>query len=269
MSRIIAVCNQKGGVGKTTTSVNLGAALALSGKKVLLIDFDPQANASVSLGYPSIGNDKSVYQGVLNTETADNLIKPTTIFNFYIIPANEHLSGLSVELVNVSDREFFLKNFTDKIKDRYDYVLIDLPPSLSLLTINGLVAASEVLIPIQSEYLSLEGLGQLLETIDLINRNLGQNIKITGAVLTMHDESRQFNKDIAENVRKHFPYFVFKTEIPRCSSLAEAPSFSRPVLLYDSKSLGSQAYEKLAKEIIELENAASESVNTIKSSLTS
>lgn len=269
MSRIIAICNQKGGVGKTTTSVNLGAALALAGKKVLLVDFDPQANATVSLGYALESVDKNVYHGVLNEETADNLIKPTVIFNFHFIPANSDLSGLSVELVNMPNREFYLNNFIENIEGRYDYILIDLPPSLSLLTVNGLVAATEVLVPIQSEYLSIEGLGQLLETVDLINKNLNRNIKISGAVLTMHDEARQYNRDVAGNVRNHFPYPVFKTEIPRCASLSEAPSFGRPAVLYDSKSIGSQAYEKLAKEIMESETAAVESVNAIKSNLIS
>lgn len=250
MAKVIAICNAKGGVGKTTTAVNLSSYLAALGKKILLIDFDPQANASSGLGHPPKLENDGIYHGIFGYATIENLIKNTTIFNHHLIPANQHLAGALIELVDLQDREFYLRKFINRLRHQYDYVFIDLPPSLSLLTINGLVAADEVLIPIQCEYYSLEGLSQLLETINLINQNLGQRIKVAGGLLTMYDKREKLSNEVAKNVRRHFPHYVFATEIPRCVALAEAPSFGKPVILHEPNSSGAKAYERLAREII-------------------
>lgn len=254
MTRVIAICNAKGGVGKTTTSINLSTYLAVLGKKVLLVDFDPQANATSGLGINPKELNDTVYHGILGYASLENLIKNTKIFNHHLIPANQHLAGALVELVNLDEREFFLKKFINRLRPEYDYIFIDLPPSLSLLTVNGLAAADEVLIPIQCEYYGLEGLGQLLETVDMINNNLNQNIKIAGALLTMYDKREKLSREVAFEVRKHFPHYVFENEIPRCVSLAEAPSFGKPIILYNPGSSGAIAYERLAREMINREN---------------
>lgn len=254
MARIIAVCNAKGGVGKTTTAVNLPAYLAALGKRVLLVDFDPQGNASSALGVSPLRVDKSIYHGILGQSEPEELIKPSPLFNYHLIPAAPHLAGALVELVPLLDRENYLRNFLHRVRHHYDYILIDLPPSLSLLTINGLVAADEILIPVQSEYYALEGLGQLLETVDLIRNNLRHNLKIMGALITMYDKRERLSRDVAKNLRRHFPHPVFDTEIPRAVALAEAPSFARPVLLYRPDSPGALAYRRLAEEIIAKEN---------------
>jgi chromosome partitioning protein len=253
MTRVIAICNAKGGVGKTTTSINLSTYLAVLGKKVLLIDFDPQANATSGLGINPKELNDTIYHGILGYAGIENLIKNTKIFNHHLIPANQHLAGALVELVNLEEREFYLKKFINRLRPEYDYIFIDLPPSLSLLTVNGLAAADEVLIPIQCEYYGLEGLSQLLETIDLINNNLNQNIKIAGALLTMYDKREKLSREVAFEVRKHFPHYVFGNEIPRCVSLAEAPSFGKPIILYNPGSSGAMAYERLAREMINRE----------------
>ena len=250
MTRVISICNQKGGVGKTATAVNLSGYLAMLGKKVLLIDFDPQANASSGLGYPPKLDEYSIYHGLLNNIEFNALVKNTPLYNYHLIPSNQHLAGALVELVNLPEREFVLKNFIDKIRDQYDYIFIDLAPSLSLLTINGLVASDEIIIPVQCEYYSIEGISQILDTINMINTNLNRQIKISGAVLTMYDKREKLSREVSKNVRQHFPYLVFETEIPRCVAIAEAPSFSKPIILYNPNSTGAQAYEKLAKEII-------------------
>lgn len=253
MAKVISVCNQKGGVGKTTTAVNLSAYLALSGKKVLLIDFDPQGNASSGLGFSPSLEKKSIYHGFLNYESFENLVKNTALYNYHLITSNQHLAGALVELVDLPEREFYLRKFINRFRHNYDYIIIDLPPSLSLLTLNGLVASDEVLIPVQSEYYSLEGISQLLEIIDLINQNLGQRLKVAGAVLTMYDKREKLSREVANNVRQHFSYKVFEAEIPRCVALAESPSFGKSIALYRPDSIGALAYEKLAKEIISQE----------------
>jgi chromosome partitioning protein len=223
------------------------------GKRCLLVDFDPQANASAALGASPLKLIESIYHGILGSVHAERLIQPTMLFNFHFIPAAPHLAGILIELVGEREREFFLRKFLHLIRHQYDYIFIDLPPSLSLLTVNGLVASDEVLIPVQAEYFSLEGLGQLLQTIDLIRKNLKINLGVSGALLTMIDRQTGFNRDVAENVRKHFPHYVFSTEIPRDITLAEAPSFLRPVILYRPESIGARAYRGLAREILDRE----------------
>jgi len=262
MARVIAICNAKGGVGKTTTAVNLSAYLAANGKKVLLIDFDPQANASSALGSDPMRIEKSIYHGIINETPAEQLIRPTTIFNLHLIPAAPHLAGILVEFVSLPERERFLRKFLHSLRHQYDYIIIDLPPSLSLLTINGLIAADEVLIPVQAEYYSLEGIGQLLEIVDLIGKNLGHDLKINGALLTMYDKREHLSREVGKNLRAHFPYYVFETEVPRSVALAEAPSFSKPIILYRPDSNGAKAYQKLAEEIISQEKKTEEPISS-------
>jgi len=249
MARVIAICNAKGGVSKTTTAVSLGAYLAAAGRRVLLVDFDPQANASSGLGH-NIKEGMSVYHGILGMATPEEIIKPTVIYNYHLAPAAPHLAGALIELVDVPEREYFLRKFVNRVRHNYDYILIDLPPSLSLLTINGLIAADEVLIPVQAEYYSLEGIGQLLETIELIKTNMKHPLRITGALITMFDKREHLSREVSKNIRRHFPHHVFEVEIPRSVALAEAPSFAKPIILYRPDSLGALAYERLAKEIM-------------------
>lgn len=253
MAKVITICNAKGGVGKTTTAVNLPAYLAALGKRILLIDFDPQANATSGLGLEPKQIADHIYHAIFGYAEIANVIKNTLIYNYHIIPANQNLAGALVELVEMDEREFFLRKFINRLRHEYDYIFIDLPPSLNLLTLNGLIAADEVLIPIQCEYYSLEGLSQLLEIIDLINNNMGRQIKIAGGLLTMYDKREKLSREVANEVRKNFPHYVYETEIPRSVSLAEAPSFGKPIILYDPNSPGAKAYERLAREIISKE----------------
>ena len=255
MARVIAIYNQKGGVGKTTTAVNLGAYLALAGRRVLLVDFDPQANASSALGNDHLRTETSVYHGILGAAEPWELVKPSSIFNFHYIPAAPHLAGALVELVNQPEREHFLRRFLQHLRHKYDFVFVDLPPSLSLLTVNGLVASDEVLVPVQAEYYSLEGLGQLLTTVNLIRENLGHPITVRGALLTMHNPRERLSREVARDLRTHFPHPVFATEIPRSVALAEAPSFAKPVVLHRPDSAGALAYARLAEEMIAQERA--------------
>jgi len=253
MAKVITICNAKGGVGKTTTAINLPAYLAALGKKILLIDFDPQANATSGLGLEPKKIIDHIYHAIFGYAEIANVIKNTLLFNYHIIPANQDLAGALIELVGLDEREFFLRKFINRLRHDYDYIFIDLPPSLNLLTINGLVAADEVLIPIQCEYYSLEGLSQLLEIVDLINNNLGRQINIAGGLLTMYDKREKLSREVAKEVRLNFPYYVYETEIPRSVALAEAPSFGKPIILYDPNSTGAKAYERLAREIIDKE----------------
>lgn len=250
MARVIAICNQKGGVGKTTTAVNLGAYLAMRGKRVLLVDFDPQANASSALGHLQVPDGLSVYHGILGAAEFPQIVRPSMIYNFHYIPGSPHLAGALVELVDAPEREYFLRKFINRVRHEYDYVLIDLPPSLSLLTVNGMIAADEILIPVQTEYYSLEGIGQLLETIDLIRTNMHHHIRIAGAVITMYDKREHLSREVSKNIRRHFPHHVFGVEVPRAVALAEAPSFSKPIVLYRPDSPGAVAYERLAEELV-------------------
>jgi len=251
MSRIIAVCNQKGGVGKTTTTTNLGCYLAVYGKKVLIVDFDPQANASSGLGFNvRDGEGKSIYEGILGKKSSFDLICHSGIANCHFIPAHPSLAGATIELLDRPDREYYLSKFLRPVSHLYDYILIDLPPSVSLLTINGLVAAQEILIPVQCEYYGLEGLGQILETVDLINHNLGHSLRVAGALLTMYDSREHLSREVSKELRRHFVGHVYDVEVPRSIALAEAPSFSKPICLYQPDSPGARAYERLAREII-------------------
>jgi chromosome partitioning protein len=250
MARVIAVCNQKGGVGKTTTAVNVAAYLAALGRRTLLVDFDPQANASSALGHDPLRTEVSVYHGILGQVEPDRIRHRTAVDRLHIIPAAPHLAGALIELVGEPAREYFLRRFVNGIRHHYDYIIIDLPPSLSLLTVNGLLASDEMIIPVQAEYYSLEGLGQLLETVDLINRNLGHRLSVAGALLTMYDERERLARDVAADLRAHFPHRVFDVEIPRHTALAEAPSFSQPVFLYRPDSPGAQAYRRLAEALM-------------------
>lgn len=254
MAKIIAFINQKGGVGKTTSAINLAAYLAAMGKYVLLIDLDPQANATSGLGFEPEALEKNLYHSLVGDLHPQELIRKTNLFGFELIPSGSDLAGAAVELVPLSDREFKLWNILHAIRTNYDYIIIDSPPSLGLLTINGLVAADELIIPVQTEYYALEGLGQLLKTVNLIQENLGKDLKIKGALLTMYDKRNKLSQQVAKEVRLHFPGYVFESIIPRCIKLSEAPSYGKTILQYDNASSGSKAYRQLAEEILKMES---------------
>jgi len=249
MARVIAIFNMKGGVGKTTTSMNLAAYLAMRGKKTLLIDFDPQFNATIGLGVAH-APDETVYHALLAGQDVERVVKPTYLTNFHLAPSSADLAGALIELVYLPDREQYLQHFVEKVRDRYDFIFIDLGPNLNLLTVNGLVAADEVIAPIQCEYFSLEGLSQLLQTITLVRENLEHPLKVTGALLTMYDKRERHSREIAREVRRRFPHRVFDVEIPRSVALAEAPHYKKPIMLYAPLSPGALAYEALADEVL-------------------
>lgn len=250
MARVIGICNAKGGVGKTTTAVNLAAYLSHLGRRVLLIDFDPQANASSAMGHDLLSDQPGIYHGLLGMETAPVLIKTSQVSGLNYIPSHQNLAGAMVELISLPEREHFLRKFITSIRHDYDYILIDLPPSLSLLTVNGLVASDEVIIPVQAEYYSLEGLSQLLQVIALIKKNLRHPLHIAGAVLTMFDSRERLAREVSAELQKNFPHRIFTAKIPRTSELAEAPSYGKPILLYAPNSIGAYAYRRLAEEVI-------------------
>ncbi len=254
MGKIIAIINQKGGVGKTTTAINLSAYLADLKRQVLLVDLDPQANASSGLGLEVAKIDKGIYEALIAERELSSVIKRTKQSALSLVPATASLAGAGVELVNLENREFRLANVLQTVKDDYDYIIIDGPPSLGLLTINSLVSADEVLIPIQSEYYALEGLSQLLETINLVQEHLRPSLKIMGAVITMYDKRNNLSAAVMEELYRYFPQRIFRSIIPRSVRLAEAPSFGQSILQYQPKSKSANAYLNLAKEIIALEN---------------
>jgi len=252
MGKIISIVNQKGGVGKTTTAVNLGAYLAHLGKNVLLVDLDPQANATSGIGIDHRELPHGIYEAIIGEKPIYHVLKRTMQDRFIVAPSSASLAGAGIEMVEMEDREFRLSKALEQIRDEYDYIIIDGPPSLGLLTVNSLVAADEILIPVQSEYFALEGLSQLLETIGLVQNALKPNLGIMGAVITMFDNRNRLSNSVMSELYQYFPNKVFRTVIPRSVRLAEAPSFGRSILHYDQKSKGGKAYEKLAREVIDL-----------------
>ncbi len=253
MAKVIAVANQKGGVGKTTTNVNLSACLAEQGKKVLTIDIDPQGNTTSGLGIDKKSVPYSIYDVIINGLDAREAILHTVCENLDIIPSNIQLAGAEIELVSVMSRETVLKRAMEPIKDMYDYILIDCPPSLGLITINSLTAADKVLVPIQCEYYALEGLTQLLNTVSLVQKNLNRELEIEGVVLTMFDARTNLGIQVIQEVKKHFKNKVYTTIIPRNVRLGEAPSHGLPIIMYDDKCVGAEAYRELAQEMLDNE----------------
>lgn len=250
MAKIIAVTNQKGGVGKTTTAVNLSACLAALEKKVLLVDLDPQGNATSGLGQGD-AESNTVYDVLIGDAQAKDALLDTGYGSLSLMPTAIELAGAEIELVGMEDRELLLKNALNTIRDDYDYIFIDCPPSLSLLTLNALSAADSVLIPIQCEYYALEGLGQLMNTVKLMRRKLNPDLAIEGILLTMFDSRTNLCAQVVQEVRAHFPKEVFETMIPRNVRLSEAPSYGQPIHIYDGRCIGAKAYGELAKEMIE------------------
>lgn len=251
MGKIVSVANQKGGVGKTTTSINLSTLLAKKGKKVLLIDADPQGNATSGLGIEK-EQQFSVYDVLIEDIEVENTLQTTQVKNLDLCPSNINLAGAEVQLVGAENREFRLKSKLENIKDDYDYIIIDCPPSLGLVTLNAFTASDSVLIPIQCEYYALEGLGQLLNTIELVKTHMNKDLKVEGALLTMYDARTNLSNQVVNEVKKYFGDRVYKNVIPRNVRLSEAPSYGMPISLYDPRSKGAKAYEKFAKEFIKM-----------------
>ena len=249
MGKVISLVNQKGGVGKTTTSVNISAILAKKGRKVILVDGDPQGNATSGLGVDK-NVENSLYDILVNEVDINETLQDTCIKNLKVCPSNVNLAGAEVELVNLMSREQRLKEKLDEVKDDYDYIIIDCPPSLGLITLNAFTAADSVLIPVQCEYYALEGLGQLINTINLVKKHLNKNLAIEGAVLTMYDMRTNLSNQVVREVKRYFDDKVYKTVIPRNIKLSEAPSYGMPITIYDATSKGARCYEKLAREIV-------------------
>lgn len=250
MGKIIAIANQKGGVGKTTTSVNLAACMAFIGKKVLLVDIDPQGNASSGIGIDKAEVERCIYDVLVDDFEVTDVIKPAKVEHLDVIPATIQLAGAEIELVPTISREVRLKRALEKVKKNYDYIIIDCPPSLGLLTINALTAADAVIIPVQCEYYALEGLSQLLNTVGLVQKHLNEELKIEGVLLTMLDARTNLGIQVIEEVKKYFQDKVYQTIIPRNVRLSEAPSHGEPIIIYDAKSRGAEVYVDLAKEVV-------------------
>lgn len=251
MGRIIAIANQKGGVGKTTTSINLSACLAEAGKKTLVIDLDPQGNCTSGFGIDKSEMENTVYELMLDEcSIKESMTKVGNIDNLSLIPSNVNLAGAEIELLGINEKEYILKNAVDYIRDDYDFIIIDCPPSLNMLTVNAMTTADSILVPIQCEYYALEGISQLIHTIDLVQERLNANLKIEGVVFTMYDARTNLSSDVVDTVKENLNATVYQTIIPRNVRLAEAPSHGLPINLYDSKSAGAESYRNLAKEII-------------------
>lgn len=251
MPKIISVVNQKGGVGKTTTAVNLAAALAEAGKFVLLVDLDPQGNATSGLGIKYQELDKGLYHALMGEARIHDVVRNTSHAGLRVVPATNDLAGANVELVNVDGREKKLSDVLSEVHHAYDYIIIDCPPSLGVLTLNGLVAADHILIPVQAEYYALEGLGQLLKTISLVKENIKPELNVLGAVLTMFDSRNRLSEEVLHELYKFFPNNIFRSVIPRTVRLAEAPSFGKSIFHYEPSGKGARAYERLARELLD------------------
>ena len=250
MPKVVSIANQKGGVGKTTTAVNLSASLAAAEKKTLLVDMDPQGNSTSGLGIEKKGLEATIYEALIGEKTLKDVVQKTELDFLELIPSNTSLFGADVELVDVKNREGLFKASLEEIKNNYEYILVDCPPSLNLLTINALTASDSILIPIQCEYYAMEGLGQLLHTVQLVRGRLNPELEIKGVLLTMFDTRNNLSHQVAQEVRNHFSEKVFKTVIPRNIRLSESPSHGKPVILYDIGSKGAESYLELTKEFL-------------------
>jgi chromosome partitioning protein len=251
MGKIIAIANQKGGVGKTTTAINLAAALALEKKKVLLVDADPQGNATSGSGVPRASGRKSLYNAMISGESVRELVIPTEIDTLWVLPSDKNLAGIEIEFAESDQRSFILRNILRPITEYFHYIIVDCPPSLGILTVNGLTAADSLLVPVQCEYFALEGVTELFETLARLKRELNPQLTIEGLLLTMFDERTNLSTAVAKDLRDFYGPQVLNTVIPRNVRLAEAPSFGKPIILYDSKSRGAESYFELAKEILQ------------------
>ncbi len=253
MAKVISIVNQKGGVGKTTTACNMGAYLARLGKFVLVVDLDPQGNASSGLGVRAAEGEtlSGLYEVLSGTAEVMTTIRPTATKNLHVLPSTPNLAALPVEIINIENREFILNDLLNPLRSNYDYIVIDCPPSLNLLTVNALVASDEVIVPVQCEYYALEGIGQLLETIQLVQQNLKPDLKLRGAVLTMYDRRTKLSNEVVKEINRNFPGKVFDAVVPRNVRLSEAPSYGQTILEFDPWSKGARAYKQLAQEIID------------------
>jgi len=260
MSNVVCIANQKGGVGKTTTAVNLSASLGVFEKTTLLVDCDPQANATSGMGIDKTGLAATLYDGLLGRKSAEALLRDSAIASLKVIPSNVQLIGFEVEMMSEPDREKALKRLIDPLRERFEYIILDCPPSLSLLTVNALTAADALLIPLQCEFYALEGLGQLLQTVKRIKRSFNPGLGIAGILLTMFDRRTNLSHQVAEEAEKFFKGLVFRTTIPRNIRLGEAPSFGKPILLYDAASAGAQSYVDLAREFMNHSRESSDAV---------